>query len=421
MTRCPEHPDSTFEFNLHKHFNDSEIIIKQSRNHRAGMTTDKPASRWLLLVAALLLVPLLAACTGKGIGGTSTGWNALVSDSGTVYVGTKEGEVKAFIDSESGDVRESWVFPAPGSSIELEGVYNTPLVVGDLLYVSAQNGVLYALDKETGTITDKGWRRPEGEPQDLDPLIGGPAYDRINELVVVASEDGRLYGYDADTGESIWSPFSAGDKIWSTPAIRDAVAYFGSHDKNIYAVSLASGREIWSYPTGGVVAGRPLLVNNMVIAGSFDKKLYALDASDGSLVWEFEANNWFWAGAVTNGQTIFAPNMNGKIYALDLDGNLEWEHDAGSSIVSRPVLLPSGLVVVNKKGKLSLLDVSTGAGRQRELSALKLGDAEVKAPLVAEGESVYVGSQDRSFRRVEVKNGPVVLWCRHTEDGRCKN
>ena len=376
-----------------------------------------------MLVVVLLLVPVLAACTGRGIGGTSSGWNALVSDDGMVYVGTKQGEVKALIDNESGDVRESWTFPTPGSSIDLEGVYNTPLVVGDLLYVSAQNGVLYALDKESGTVSDKGWRQPFGEPQELLPLIGGPAYDPINELVVVASEDGRLYGYDADTGESIWSPFTAGDKIWSTPAIREAVAYFGSHDENIYAVSLANGREIWNYPTGGVVAGRPLLLSNfgrqMVVAGSFDKKLYALDATDGTLLWDFEADNWFWAGAVTDGQTIFAPNMDGNIYALDFDGNLEWKHEVGSSIVSPPVLVPRGLVVVNKQGKLSLLDISSNPGRQRELFSLTLGDAEVKAPLFVAGESVYVGSQDSTVRRVEVKGGPVVLWCRHTKDGRC--
>ena len=159
MTRCPEHPDSTFEFNLHKHFNDSEIIIKQSRNHRAGMTTDKPASRWLLLVAALLLVPLLAACTGKGIGGTSTGWNALVSDSGTVYVGTKEGEVKAFIDNESGEVRESWTFPTPGSSIDLEGVYNTPLVEGMMPSIrgSAVKAMRSARPKALKTVSIWWW------------------------------------------------------------------------------------------------------------------------------------------------------------------------------------------------------------------------------------------------------------------------
>lgn len=377
----------------------------------------------MLLVVALLLVPVLAACTGRGVGGTDTGWNALVRDDGMVYVGTKQGEVKALVDNESGDVRESWVFPSPGSSIDLEGVYNTPLVVDDLLYVSAQNGVLYALDKETGSVSDKGWRQPTGEPQDLEPLVGGPAYDPINELVVVTSEDGRLYGYDADTGESVWSPFIAGDKIWSTPAIREAVAYFGSHDYNIYAVSLANGREIWSYPTGGVVAGRPLLLSHfgrqMVVAGSFDKKLYALDATDGTLLWEFEADNWFWAGAVTDGQTIFAPNMDGNIYALDVEGNLEWKYEVGSSIVSPPVLVPRGLVVVNKEGKLSLLDISANVGQQRELFSLTLGDGEVKAPLFVAGESVYVGSQDSTVRRVEVKGGPVVLWCRHTQEGRC--
>jgi outer membrane protein assembly factor BamB len=111
--------------------------------------------------------------------------------------------------------------------------------------------------------------------------------------------------------------------------------------------------------------------------------------------------------------------MDGNIYALDFEGNLEWTHEVGSSIVASPVLVPRGLVVVNKKGKLSLLDVSPNAGPQRELFSITLGDAEVKAPLYVVGESVYVGSQDSTIRRVEVKGGPVVLWCRHTKEGRC--
>ncbi len=44
------------------------------------------------------------------------------------------------------------------------------------------------------------------------------------------------------------------------------VEVFGSHDNNIYALSLADGNEKWKYATGGAVAGRLLLYRDLVIA-----------------------------------------------------------------------------------------------------------------------------------------------------------
>ena len=377
---------------------------------------------WRLLgLCAVVLLLLLAACT-RNIGAEGSGWNPPVSKDGVVYVGTHQGEVKAYIDDGSGSVRESWTFRPAQSQADLEGVYHTPLVVGDLVYVSAQDGFLYAIDKETGIVGSIGWRRPQGQFGEPDPLVAGPAYDPINDLILAPSEDGKLYAYAAMSGDQAWNPFQTGAAIWSTPAVDNGIGYFGSHDHKVYAVTLNDGKELWQYQTGGVVAGKPLIFDGKVIAGSFDRSLYALSVESGIKQWTFEADNWFWAGAVTDGKTIFAPNMDGNIYALDRNGNLLWKHDVGSSIVSSPVLVPRGLVVAAKDGKLLLLD--TGAanlGIQRELSNLTLRDTEIKAPLFADGDSVYVGAQDSTVRRIEVKGGQVIMWCRHTEDVQCDN
>ena len=376
----------------------------------------------MLAVTALFALGL-TACTGRDIGGVSTGWNALAASNGVVYIGTKDGRVQALIDNGFEGIRAGWTFPQSEGTDDLEGVYGTPIVAGGMLYVAAENGYLYALDLENGNVSDRGWRRPLGILENLEPLVAGPAYDPINELVLITSEDGNLYGYDSDTGEQVWDqPFPTGDQIWSTPAVSNAVAFFGSHDHHIYSVNVATGKENWSYETGGVVAGKPLLVNGMVVAGSFDKNLYALDADDASLRWQFEGGNWFWAGAVSNGQMIFAPNMDGYIYALDMEGNLIWKYDAGDAIVSPSVLVPRGLVVAARNGRLVLLDVTTSAGRsadQRILSSQTLGNAEIRAPIIAVGESVYVGSEDGSVRRVEVKGGQVQMWCWHHENTVC--
>lgn len=388
--------------------------------HRNGIPLLRGALCFVLVVA---LASGLGACTGRDIGGVGTGWNGLAASNGVVYVGTKDGRVQELIDNGFEGVRPGWTFPPAEGADDLQGVYGTPIVSGGLLYVAAENGYLYALDTENGSVSDRGWRRPLGIQERLQPLVAGPAYDPINSLVVITSEDGNLYGYDDDTGEEIWdSPFSAEDKIWSTPVVSNGTAFFGSHDGKVYSVNMATGEENWSYRTEGVVAGRPLLVNGMVVVGSFDKKLYAIDASDSSLRWEFEGGNWFWAGAVSNGSLIFAPNMDGNVYALDLDGNLMWKYDAGDSIVSPPVLVPRGLVVAARNGRLVLLDVSSSGTRsaeQRVLSSQTLGNSQIKAPIVAVGDSVYVGSEDGSVRRVEVKGGQVQMWCWHHENTVC--
>ena len=383
-----------------------------------------PARLMLLAVLFALAALTLSACTGRDIGGVSSGWNALTASDGVVYVGTKDGWVQALQDGDSDVPVGLWRFPpsASDSSQELKGVFGSPIVADGLLFIAADSGFLYALDPEDGSTDNRGWRRPRGQPQGLSPLVAGPAYDSINGVVLSPSDDGKLYSYFAETGDDFWdAPFQAGDKIWSTPAVGTldgiAMAWFGSHDHQVYAINVSSGEEIWSYRTGGVVAGRPLLFDGMIIAGSYDKKLYALDARDGSLLWDFEGDNWFWAGAVTNGSMIFAPSMDGNVYALDRNGILQWQYDSGAPIVSRPVLVPAGLAAANRNGELFLLDASRGSA-QRELRKLTLGSAEITAPLHAVGDSIFVGSQDGSVRRVDatVRRPLEEWWCWNPEN-----
>ena len=382
----------------------------------------------LLLLAASLLV--LLGCTPGRFSATSNGWSPASGSDGSVYVGSKQGNVRALVDDGFDGFQTSWTFPAnqDGDSDDrdsLFGVYGSPVVGEDLVYVSGIDGVLYAIDRKTGTIGSTGWKQPRGQVEDeRPPLVGEPALDPASNVVVVGSEDGKLYAFDAKTGDPREGfPFTAEDKIWSTPVIQDGVIYFGSHDKHIYAVSLTDGTLKWKFLTGGVVAGRPLIFRDMVIAGSFDKNLYAINIKDGSKSWEFPGENWFWAGAVSNGRTIFAPSMDGNVYALDRAGNVTWKHDVGSPIISRPVLIPAGLVVAGKDSKITLLDTSLAeVGLQRVRSVRPLpDDPEILAPLYAVGESILVGAQDNTVRRIEIRASQAPMWCFDTEseNGRC--
>ncbi len=104
----------------------------------------------LLLLAALVL--LFTGCTGRNLGASDQGWSPVVAADGMVYVGTIQGKVLALEDSRS-SVSLRWAFPANAEDT-IGGVYNTPVVGPDLVYVAALDGTLYALDKRSG---DLGW------------------------------------------------------------------------------------------------------------------------------------------------------------------------------------------------------------------------------------------------------------------------
>ena len=392
----------------------------------------KQATTALILVLCAVLALVLAGCTGSDLRGSSTGWSPAAASDGVVYVGTKQGEVKAIDDGGFNDARVKWTFCVKKSSNEnkcdddLEGVYDAPVVGEELVYVAGVDGYLYAIEKDTGILGQSGWSRAVGSSQKPESLIGGPALDEKRNLVLVGSEDGHLYAFDS-RGKDARTQDSAGNgqdplrwsfpgvgrigEIWSTPVIAGNLVYFGSHDNNVYAVDLDEGDEVWRFSTNGSVAGRPLLFKDLVVVGSFDRKLYGLDATTGAKRWEFTGNDWFWAGAVTDGVTIFAPSMDDHIYALDADGNLLWKHNMGSSIVSRPVMVPQGLVVATKSGKISVLNTSRdNLGEARVRSVLFVRGGQVKAPLFAFEDAIFVGSQDSTVTRFNT-NPLGEDWC----------
>ena len=379
----------------------------------------------------MVLGLLLFTSCRPNLGASTQGWGAVAADRGVVYATTLDGQVFALDDFGMDGVSIRWISTVGGEDGFL-GTYR-PLAVGQHLYVAGIDGFLYALTPPPAPgVVDLAWRNPPVESEDMLPFVGSPGLDEAGAIVAVGSEDGGLYAYNALTGEGLrWSPYRTGGEVWSTPVLRRGVVYFGSQDGYVYAVSLADGSLVWRYQTGGAVVAEPLIHGNLLIVGSFDRQLYALGLAAGDLRWQFEAENWWWATPVSSGRVIMAPSMDGNVYALNESGSLLWKHDTGAPVVSDPVLVEQGLVVANVDGKLSLLrSTETDHGPSQEIASLTVGDGEIKAPLAGhpdpgaggsgQPDSVYVGSDDGTVRRVQVVSGINILWCYDTEENaRC--
>jgi outer membrane protein assembly factor BamB len=81
---------------------------------------------------------------------------------------------------------------------------------------------------------------------------------------------------DAATGRQTWS-FARANQIWSTPDVANGMVYCGSGDGAVYALDQHSGRQVWSYKTGGpIYRSSPTLANGLLYIASQDKAVYAL-------------------------------------------------------------------------------------------------------------------------------------------------
>ena len=72
--------------------------------------------------------------------------------------------------------------------------------------------------------------------------------------------------------------FATNGSVISSPTIVDGIVYFGSQDKNIYAVGAWSGNLLWSFATNAAVESSLAVVNGKVYTGGDDGNVYCLDA-----------------------------------------------------------------------------------------------------------------------------------------------
>ena len=135
------------------------------------------------------------------------------------------------------------------------------------------------------------------------PVISSPVIS--NGVVFVGSVDTFLYAIDQATGQQKWK-FGTNGSIQSSPAVADGVVYFGTYEGLFYAVDEKTGTLKWKFameyekrfeakhlhgqgPKNQTIPddwdfylSSPAVFNNRVYFGSGDKNVYALNAKTGA-------------------------------------------------------------------------------------------------------------------------------------------
>src|SRR5574342_443270 len=115
--------------------------------------------------------------------------------------------------------------------------------------------------------------------------LGGPAIDPVTRAVVVGTRNGLLRAF-LPAGEPLWE-FQAEAGFAAAPLIHDGVAYVGSLDGRLYALSAATGKERWRYAAGEEIGTTPLLADGLAVFATLQDTVVAVDAASGAWRWHY--------------------------------------------------------------------------------------------------------------------------------------
>lgn len=291
-----------------------------------------------------------------------------------------------FVASENGNLytfdlpsrKFSWLYHTEA------GIASTPLVTNGKIYFLSRDGFFYALEQATGKRI---WRfKTGGEGRfaavggyDL-PAEMGPVPDPWdlylssavvnNGKVYFGSSDKNLYALNSATGELVWS-FTADEAIHSSPVIKNGKIFFGTWGTKLYALNAETGAELWHYQGGtdpryfvmqGITASPAVDEKNLYV-GARDGFVYALRQTDGALVWRYDAAySWILAGARVDEKNVYiATSDTGLLIALDKQtGTEKFRADTRVWTYTTPLLQGGSVIVGTMAGELYAFDQYTG-------------------------------------------------------------
>jgi len=224
-----------------------------------------------------------------------------------------------------------------------------------------------------------------------------------------------------------WMAQTPGGSIFSSVAIVNGMAYFGSTNNRLY-VEDANGvtncvagtcDALWAGDTGNQVASSPSVVNGVVYVGSGDGKLYAFNAGGCgaqlcSPLWTAATGAAIYSSpAVVNG-VVYIGSSDDKLYAFDAKGvkgcsgtpktcQPLWTAPTGGRITYSAPAVVNGVVYIGSEDhSLYAFDahgVTNCSGTPKicmPLWTAPTGNAVYSSPAVVNGV-VYVGSQDHNL------------------------
>jgi len=386
-------------------------------------------SKILFLVIIALLPLILVSCISGGTQ-SAKGWPGTTVHDGIIYAGSTDGRVVA-INSSTENLEWSYSMApvtAPSSGLSCgqtsapTAIYGTPLVDRDIVYIGTYSGQVLALNMLARSQNLTFPQQRYGEWNWDCPIDNAKSNAIVADLLLsedaiyVSSSNGRVYSLDKEFGDLNWESKILDEKhrkLWTSPVIQGNTLYVSTYDGHIYALSLEMGELLdWYFESEAGFASSPVIDEDTIFLGSFDRYLYAVKIGSDLPMWKFpeekQAGNWFWASPIVNEGIVYAGCLDGRVHAIEAKtGGKLWEFDAGSAIVSSPVLMDNLLIVTDESGTVYVFDLSAELEDEAApLKTISIG-ADVRSSFCAQEGLVYIRGEDNWIYVVDIDRGTV--------------
>ena len=294
--------------------------------------------------------------------------------------------------------------------------YLSPLVVGDLVYVSDGLGTVQAISIATG---EEVWNTTYPVRGTLTP---NASLSFVDGLVFAASNMGALYALDAETGEQVWTvglggnypttPVVAGDTIYVASSAIESPAGLsetelianpdvpvpatapnaatpptGSPDpisigqSRLYAIDAATGETAWAVDLNHGLDSAPAVSGDMVIisgTGAATDEIVALDTATGKTQrWSVTTDGSIHTSLVVADGIGYIGTYGSTFYAIDLsDGSTAWSVQTAGSIGHQAYAI-DGLVFMASSARQGSALYALGEGTSATPGAASMSPTDI--------------------------------------------
>lgn len=314
-------------------------------------------------------------------------------------------------------------------------IHSSPAIYGDYIYFVSDNGILKAIDMQTG---EEEWdldlkAQTNSSPivhknrlyigcedglkaintnshkviwdYDCDSVSSTPVY--YKDVIYFGSDDGHLYGLDEDG--KVKMNKNLGDEIKSSPIVVNDNIYVGSTNAKMYSIGTDKEKN-WEFTVGDEILSSPTYVNNSVIFGSSDGNVYCLDTDDGDLIWKVDLNDKVISSPALDkhDNNVFIGSDEGNLTCLDLrDGTIKWSHSVGDKLRSTPALKDNMVAFGANNGYLYVLNKYTGAEKFTYNPGTVLFNSAITSSCVINGNSLFFGDDSGHVYSLNIEKSEV--------------
>jgi len=269
-----------------------------------------------------------------------------------LYVGTRDGKVRCRFRG-----RTAWVFQARGS------ILASPLVDAETLYVAGGDGVVYALNRFTGSVR---WQ------VDINEELTTPPTGSDGRLFVMSSEQ-SVTALDMKDGKRLWkfhrdAPGGFTIRGDAQPRVAHDTVYAAFAEGSVAALQPKDGVPRWTRQVSGT---GDYLDIDWVEAPDADSRIYVASAKAGVVALDAQTGvpAWTYPLAGANHLTVEGPRViaggRGELVAIDRAGGTRlWSLAMGKDrYPTQPVAMQGVVLVAQDRGALMGVDLVTGKVR----------------------------------------------------------